>query len=115
MASGRHGTRPGRGTGTNGRPESARELQNTTHRASGEPPIRAGDTPRGGADMDWKAGDVVRLRSGGPAMTVEWVKEKHGEACVSCSWFDGSEKVHADFHPAALMAVDFKLAAPAAG
>jgi len=58
--------------------------------------------------MNWKEGDVVRLKSGGPAMTVERVKDKQGIKSIRCSWFDGSKKMDALFHPDALMAVDFR-------
>ncbi|MBN8609666.1 MAG: DUF2158 domain-containing protein [Deltaproteobacteria bacterium] len=34
--------------------------------------------------MTWKVGDVVRLKSGGPAMTVA-VVDKHEQ--VLCQWF----------------------------
>lgn len=33
-----------------------------------------------------KAGDVVRLKSGGPAMTVERVREMDGKV-ADCAWF----------------------------
>ena len=40
-----------------------------------------------------KAGDTVRLKSGGPLMTVAWVKE----STASCDWFDGSKAVTQSF------------------
>lgn len=40
--------------------------------------------------MDWKTGNIVRLKSGGPAMTVRFVESKG----VYCEWFDsGSGKI----------------------
>jgi uncharacterized protein YodC (DUF2158 family) len=44
----------------------------------------------------FKPGDTVRLKSGGPAMTVNAVEGDW----VSCAWFDGSKK-HEDTFPAA--------------
>lgn len=43
-----------------------------------------------GVDMEFQAGDVVRLRSGGPAMTVENVGEQYmsTEVSVWCVWFE---------------------------
>lgn len=36
-----------------------------------------------------KAGEIVRLKSGGPKMTVESVfNDAHGKRCVRCVWFD---------------------------
>lgn len=35
----------------------------------------------------WKPGDVVVLKSGGPKMTIKFVE--HGEAC--CTWFQGGK------------------------
>jgi uncharacterized protein YodC (DUF2158 family) len=49
----------------------------------------------------FKPGDTVRLKSGGPAMTVKAVEG----AWVSCDWFDGSKK-HEDTFPAAGLDVD---------
>lgn len=36
-----------------------------------------------------KAGDVVKLKSGGPSMTVDSVFEDWGALAAICSWFDG--------------------------
>ncbi|GEO80969.1 YodC family protein [Pararhodospirillum oryzae] len=40
--------------------------------------------------MEFKPGDVVRLKSGGPAMTVESVGDHYmtGETGVTCVWFE---------------------------
>ncbi|HEY0313831.1 MAG TPA: DUF2158 domain-containing protein [Allosphingosinicella sp.] len=40
--------------------------------------------------MDFEKGDLVRLKSGGPVMTVENVGELHlsGEESVWCVWFE---------------------------
>ncbi len=37
------------------------------------------------------AGSVVRLKSGGPKMTVEEVKPWSGKVLAYCNWFEGSE------------------------
>jgi uncharacterized protein YodC (DUF2158 family) len=41
-----------------------------------------------GRDMDFKAGDVVNLKSGGLAMTIVWVKD----GAAWCEWFDSESK-----------------------
>lgn len=42
-----------------------------------------------------KSGDTVRLKSGGPLMTIQsWT----GNFC-NCSWFDGTELKFGRFHP----------------
>ena len=44
-----------------------------------------------------KAGDVVRLKSGGPKMTVERIRKQHvdpkapGKLYAACVFFEGSE------------------------
>ncbi|MGT2453881.1 YodC family protein [Cupriavidus basilensis] len=38
--------------------------------------------------MEFSAGDQVRLKSGGPVMTVEQVGERLGEPMVFCVWFE---------------------------
>lgn len=42
--------------------------------------------------MTFAPGDIVRLKSGGPKMTVLDAK---GEA-VTCKWFDRNGKLHSD-------------------
>ena len=36
-----------------------------------------------------KEGDVVTLKSGGPAMTVTSVGDRYGTLSAWCAWFDG--------------------------
>lgn len=40
------------------------------------------------SEVQFKSGDVVILRSGGPKMTIRWVEEEYGTLTASCSWFD---------------------------
>jgi uncharacterized protein YodC (DUF2158 family) len=35
------------------------------------------------------AGKRVRLKSGGPPMTVEQLGDRYGEPVANCAWFDG--------------------------
>ncbi len=49
---------------------------------------------------EFTKGDVVRLKSGGPKMTV--VAEPEG-AIVQCTWFDRNGKRHTDGFEAALL------------
>ena len=61
--------------------------------------------------MDFKVGDVVKLKSGGPDMTVSFVGEKtflHGMKVpvVSCTWFVGKKLEAKSFDPALLMLVN---------
>ncbi len=52
-----------------------------------------------------KIGDVVRLKSGGPAMTVITKPDVDGE--VECTWFVGADATtsHGDCFPAAALAL----------
>ena len=54
--------------------------------------------------MNWKSGDVVALKSGGPTMTVDWVDTQVGVTTVYCVWFDNKELKKEGFQPAALKA-----------
>ncbi len=47
-----------------------------------------------------KVGDTVRLKSGGPIMTVEHVDIETQQ--VLCAWFDGQEKKLSSFQADAL-------------
>lgn len=49
---------------------------------------------------DLKVGDVVYLKSGGPAMTINGKAGMGAE--WSCAWFVDSENKKADFKPEAL-------------
>jgi uncharacterized protein YodC (DUF2158 family) len=53
------------------------------------------------SDVSIKPGDVVRLNSGGPAMTVRVVER----GVVLCDWFDGTKKCEDKF-PAATLSRD---------
>ncbi len=54
------------------------------------------------AEETFKVGDVVKLKSGGPKMTVTVVGDRLGTATVWCTWFDGTKKFDGDFPPSAL-------------
>jgi uncharacterized protein YodC (DUF2158 family) len=53
---------------------------------------------------EFKAGDVVRLKSGSPDMTVEQVEEaaRTGKLMVWVVWFDGKKKMTDTFVPESL-------------
>ena len=42
-------------------------------------------------------GDVVRLKSGGPDMTVEWVDDRVRRPIARCVWADAKEALHTEF------------------
>jgi uncharacterized protein YodC (DUF2158 family) len=52
--------------------------------------------------MTPEIGDVVRLKSGGPAMTVEVVTKATEGHLVRCVWFDDGEAKRGTFPAAAL-------------
>lgn len=54
---------------------------------------------------EFKAGDVVELKSGGPKMTVKQTG-KAATTCrfmVWCDWFDGQKKMSESFPPESLI------------
>ena len=54
------------------------------------------------AEQELKVGDIVRLKSGGPKITVEQLGENYGKQQAWCIWFDGTKKMEGVFPPDAL-------------
>jgi uncharacterized protein YodC (DUF2158 family) len=52
---------------------------------------------------EFKLGDIVRLKSGGPPMTVDEIDKKGGTAIIACLWFDEGQLEDGEFSPAALV------------
>lgn len=48
---------------------------------------------------EWKPGDLVVLKSGGPVMTINTV---FGDGEVRCTWFNGKKHETADVNSATL-------------
>ena len=55
--------------------------------------------------MDFKIGDIVRLKSGGPPMTVDEVDKRAASQIIACLWFDGAQLEDGEFSPASLVLV----------
>ncbi|MCH7905301.1 MAG: DUF2158 domain-containing protein [Armatimonadetes bacterium] len=51
---------------------------------------------------DIKAGDTVRLKSGGPTMTVDSIGDYMGSRLANCIWFSGTKKQTGQFAPDSL-------------
>ena len=50
---------------------------------------------------DFKNGDEVQLKSGGPIMTIQYIDSEI--ETISCSWFDGKRELkNGSFHPDSL-------------
>ncbi len=55
---------------------------------------------------EFKVGDIVLLKSGGPKMTVDKVRDTIGsDEFVNCVWFAGAKREHAVFKPDTLTLV----------
>lgn len=52
--------------------------------------------------MNFKSGDTVKLKSGGPVMTIKWI---NGDE-VACAWFDGKKPLSQEFELATLRAAN---------
>jgi uncharacterized protein YodC (DUF2158 family) len=50
-------------------------------------------------DQSFSPGDVVVHKSGGPRMTVMYVRKEGG---LNCHWFDGTDHKNGEFVPATL-------------
>lgn len=59
-------------------------------------------------DQEFKIGDVVQLKSGGPKMTIDAI-DKFGMGATHnqarCVWFDGTKRVEGLFELQALMLI----------
>ena len=53
-------------------------------------------------DDQLKVGDVVRLKSGGPDMTIENIGKYVHKDGAMCVWFDGKKRFHEVFDLATL-------------
>jgi len=51
----------------------------------------------------WKIGDVVRLASGGPPMTVNWLPTDANDKTIFCLWFSGDERKDGEFQADSLV------------
>ncbi len=49
-------------------------------------------------------GDIVRLKSGGPNMTIDSINREN--QYVSCKWFEGSELQQSSFKQSSLIKVN---------
>lgn len=54
----------------------------------------------------FKPGDIVRLKSGGPDMTVSAIGSGVFAGEIHCEWFSGKKHEHCWFTPAALVSVE---------
>ena len=52
------------------------------------------------SDTQFKEGDVVTLKSGGPEMTIDHIGVYGSENKAKCVWFDGKKKMESlfEFH-----------------
>ena len=64
---------------------------------------------------EFKVGDVVMLKGGGPPMTVGELPEVDGELSVMADWFDGNMLCVSDFPAEALVLWDGPIFIPIMG
>lgn len=55
---------------------------------------------------EFKVGDEVYLKVGGPKMVVDKVTEYRGDVTIRCQWFAGKKLDHGVFQPEALVRQD---------
>jgi uncharacterized protein YodC (DUF2158 family) len=49
---------------------------------------------------DFSVGDVVRLKSGGPKMTVMWLPDREYTSAYTCAWFASDDERKTERFPA---------------
>jgi uncharacterized protein YodC (DUF2158 family) len=62
-----------------------------------------------------KVGEVVRLKSGGPMMTVKKVEQFNSVMSANCDWFEGSEPKYGMFPVTSLKVVEEESSAARSG
>jgi uncharacterized protein YodC (DUF2158 family) len=55
-----------------------------------------------GNAIDFRRGDKVRMKSGGPQMMIETVGDHYGQPTVWCKWYDGKNFREETFSPDSL-------------
>jgi uncharacterized protein YodC (DUF2158 family) len=60
---------------------------------------------KGNAASTYKPGDIVKLKSGGPNMTVTHI---HADGDLVCQWFAGSKLSRGAFNPGSIEPVGGK-------
>ncbi len=55
---------------------------------------------------EFKAGDTVALKSGGPTMTIQKLEPHSGEMTAWCQWFDGTKPMSNRFSLTSLKHVE---------
>jgi uncharacterized protein YodC (DUF2158 family) len=58
---------------------------------------RTANVGRKAIETEIKGGSVVKLKSGGPKMTVEAVFFDGSRICVRCSWIDDTKRISQAF------------------
>lgn len=66
-------------------------------------------------DNTFKPGDVVRLKSGGPLMTVELAHQSGGRHIVNCIWFSDPNAAKPNTHGFAAVLVEAATHPPGVG
>ena len=55
------------------------------------------------AVIEFRDGDVVQLKSGGPLMTIQSVHRGPDGLTAFCEWFDGKKQMGASFRTSSLL------------
>ena len=61
---------------------------------------------RGSDRWHLRFGDTVKLKSGGPLMTITEMGRRASKPSIGCTWFDGAKKCEGDFPAEALEAAE---------
>lgn len=56
--------------------------------------------------MNFKSGDVVKIKSGSPLMTIESIGQYNSITKAKCIWFEGSKKNESLFELGTLVVIE---------